>query len=192
VSDDHFLPEIVDPETGEPTAPGELGELVLTTLTKEALPVLRYRTGDVTRFVDGPCPCGRTFRRIARFTGRVDDMLIIRGVNVFPSEIEAELLAEPAVAGHYAIVVDRRPTLPELEVLVEAARSLTDESRRELAARLAASLLQRLRVRARVLVVEPAAIPRPEGKARRVFERTDAHDPFPGLLPSSGDSVAQA
>src|SRR5207302_6949952 len=97
VFDDHFYPEVVDPETGDPSPEGELGELVLTTLTKEALPVLRYRTGDVTSFVAEPCPCGRTFRRIARFTGRVDDMLVVRGVNVFPSEIEAELLAEPTL-----------------------------------------------------------------------------------------------
>ena len=92
IFDDHFFPEVVDPETGDPVAPGKTGELVLTTLTKEALPVLRYRTGDITQFVDEECPCGRTHRRIARFSGRVDDMLVIRGVNVFPSEIEAVLL----------------------------------------------------------------------------------------------------
>src|SRR5215210_5301594 len=106
VFDDHFYPEVVDPESGEPT--DGLGELVLTTLTKEALPVIRYRTGDVTQLLPGNCPCGRTHQRIARFSGRVDDMLVIRGVNVFPSAIEAALLEHPGVAGQYAIVVDRR------------------------------------------------------------------------------------
>src|SRR5207253_5534464 len=105
IFDDVFLPEIVAAETG---APADEGELVLTTLTKEALPVLRYRTGDVTRWVDGPCACGRTHRRIARFAGRVDDMLVIRGVNVFPSEIEEVVLAHTALGGQYAIVLDRR------------------------------------------------------------------------------------
>ena len=101
--DDRFLPEIVDPETGEPT--DGLGELVLTTLTKEALPVLRYRTGDITRFVDGACACGRTHSRIARFTGRVDDMLIVRGVNVFPSEIEEVIRAPQLWAGRRTVAV---------------------------------------------------------------------------------------
>src|SRR6266508_2938929 len=119
VFDDHFLPEVVDPQTGEPVEPGGQGELVLTTLTKEALPVIRYRTGDVTSFVDGDCPCGRTHRRIKRFSGRVDDMLVIRGVNVFPSEIEAVILDDAALGGQYAIVVDRREIMLELEVRVE-------------------------------------------------------------------------
>src|SRR5207302_1453263 len=119
VFDDHFLPEIVDPDTGEPC--DGLGELVLTTLTKEALPVLRYRTGDMTSFVDEPCPCGRTHRRIARFTGRVDDMLIVRGVNVFPSEIEDVVLEHVALGGQYAIVLDRRQALANLEVRCELA-----------------------------------------------------------------------
>src|SRR5438445_7412193 len=119
VFDDHFLPEIVDSESGEPT--DGLGELVLTTLTKEALPVLRYRTGDVTRFVDGTCACGRTHRRIARFSGRVDDMLSVPGVNVLPDEIEDVVLEHPALAGQYAIVLDRRTVLTGLEVRCELA-----------------------------------------------------------------------
>jgi phenylacetate-CoA ligase len=114
-------------------------------------------------------------------------MLVVRGVNVFPSEIEAELLAEPRLAGHYAIVVDRRSTLPELEVLAEAGGPLTDDERATLAAGLAARLLRRLRVRAAVVVVDPTVIPRGEGKARRVFERTEDHDPFPNLRPPSED-----
>jgi len=178
VFDDHFLPEIVDPATGAPVGPGGQGELVLTTLTKEALPVLRYRTGDVPSFVDDACSCGRTHPRIARFSGRVDDMLVVRGVNVFPSEIEAVLLGEPAVGGQYAIVVDRRGTLLELEVRAEMAGP--GGSPEEVSVRLEKRLLERLRVRVRVHVGEPGTIPRQElGKAKRVFERTLDDDPFP-------------
>jgi phenylacetate-CoA ligase len=173
VFDDHFLPEVVDPETGEPT--DGTGELVLTTLTKEALPVLRYRTGDVTQFVDEPCACGRTHKRIARFSGRVDDMLVIRGVNVFPSAIEAALLDDPALAGQYAIVVDRREAMPQLEVHAELSEDGVDE--KTVAGRLQARLEQRLRVRVGVVVGEPGSIPRQEiGKAKRVFERTEEKD----------------
>ncbi len=177
VFDDHFLPEVVDPENGRPAAEGRLGELVLTTLTKEALPVLRYRSGDITRFVDEPCPCGRTHRRIARFSGRIDDMLVVRGVNVFPSEIEAAVLADPALAGHYAIVVDRREALPELEIRAELA---VPGGAAAVAERLGARLEELLRLRVSVAVGEPGSIPRQEvGKAKRVFERTAEEDPFP-------------
>jgi phenylacetate-CoA ligase len=174
VFDDHFLPEIVDPETGEPA--GDLGELVLTTLTKEALPVLRYRTGDVTRFVHGDCPCGRTHPRIARFTGRVDDMLIVRGVNVFPSEIEDVVLEHVALGGQYAIVLDRRQSLANLEVRCELAEpgnaaGIADDLRHRLETR--------LRVRTDVLVLQPGELPRQEvGKARRVWERVSDDDPL--------------
>jgi phenylacetate-CoA ligase len=177
VFDDHFLPEILDPESGRPAAGDALGELVLTTLTKEALPVLRYRTGDVTRFVDGECACGRTHPRIARFSGRVDDMLVVRGVNVFPSEIEAAVLEDPVLAGHYAIVVDRRTALPELEVRAEVADASVAP---DLAAeRLRRRLADRLLLRVQVVVGGPGSIPRQElGKAQRVFERTDERDPL--------------
>src|SRR5439155_2672057 len=124
VFDDHFLPEVVDPGTGEPVPPGTLGELVLTTLTKEALPVIRYRTGDMTTFVDDPCRCGRTHRRIARFSGRVDDMLVIRGVNVFPSEIESAVLDDEGLGSQCAIVLDGRPTLHHPEVRTELSRAV--------------------------------------------------------------------
>ena len=173
VFDDHFVPEVVDPESGEPT--DGVGELVLTTLTKEALPVLRYRTGDVTEFVDAPCECGRTHRRIARFSGRVDDMLVIRGVNVFPSAIEAALLDDPALAGQYAIVVDRRGLMPQLEVHAELAEDRAD--RESVAAGLRERLHERLLLHVGVVVGEPGSIPRQEiGKAKRVFERTEEMD----------------
>jgi phenylacetate-CoA ligase len=175
VFDDHFQCEVVDPETGEPT--DGLGELVLTTLTKEALPVIRYRTGDVTQLLPGDCPCGRTHPRIARFSGRVDDMLVIRGVNVFPSAIEAALLEHPDLAGQYAIVVDRRPTMPELEVHAELAASDLIGRREEVERILDASLEERLNLRLRVVVLEPGGLPRQEvGKAKRVFERTEEKD----------------
>jgi phenylacetate-CoA ligase len=181
VFDDHFLPEVVDPDTGEAVPPGDQGELVLTTLTKEALPVIRYRTGDVTSFVDGDCPCGRTHRRIARFSGRVDDMLVIRGVNVFPSEIEAVLLDDEAIGAQYAIVVDSRGTMRELEVRCELADAGWEPRTAEVEGRLGDRLAERLRLRVRVVAGAPGSIPRQElGKARRVFERTAEHDPFPG------------
>jgi phenylacetate-CoA ligase len=164
VFDDHFLPEIVD------------GELVLTTLTKEAFPVLRYRTGDVTSFVDEPCPCGRTHRRIARLSGRVDDMLVVRGVNVYPSEIEAVVLEDAGLAPHYAIVVDRRETLLALEVHAELAAGGDPGRAREL---LVERLAARLRLHVDAFVGPPGSIPRQEvGKARRVWERTGDQDPF--------------
>jgi phenylacetate-CoA ligase len=177
VFDDHFLPEILDPESGRPAAGDAVGELVLTTLTKEALPVLRYRTGDVTRFVGGGCACGRTHPRIARFSGRVDDMLVVRGVNVFPSEIETAVLEDPQLAGHYAIVVDRRPALPELEVRAEVADASVAP---DLAAeRLRRRLAERLLLRVDVVVGAPGSIPRQElGKAQRVFEQIDERDPL--------------
>jgi phenylacetate-CoA ligase len=178
--DDHFLPEIIDPENGRPAAEGALGELVLTTLTKEALPVLRYRTGDVTRFVAGECACGRTHPRIARLSGRVDDMLVVRGVNVFPSEIEAAVLEDPALAGHYALVVDRRTALPELEVRAEVVDASAEPE--VVAERLRRRLAERLLLRVQVVVGAPGSIPRQElGKAQRVFERTDEHDPLDRL-----------
>jgi phenylacetate-CoA ligase len=171
VFDDHFLPEIVDPASGEPVEDGAQGELVLTTLTKEAMPVLRYRTGDVTSFVDDPCPCGRTHRRIARLSGRTDDMLVIRGVNVFPSEIEAVLLADAAVGAQYRILVDRRGTMPDLVVQTELAHATLASERDAVVARVAGRLEQRLRLRMRVDVGDPGSITRSEvGKAKRVWD----------------------
>lgn len=180
VADDHFLPEIVDPQSGEPVEGGREGELVLTTLTKRALPMLRYRTGDLTAFVPGPCRCGRTSARIRRIRARADDMLVIRGVNLFPSEVEATLLAFEALAPHYQLIVDRREALPRLEVEVEpTARVMAQRtgSRPEAAPfeTLRADVGDRLRevlgLSVQVTVVPPGTIPRSEGKAVRVIER---------------------
>jgi len=176
VFDDHFYPEIVDPFSGEPVPDGEPGELVLTTLTKEAQPVLRYRTKDITRIIPERGADGRTFTRIARLTGRADDMLIIRGINVFPREIETVLLEDPDVGGQYAIIVDRRQTLPELKVRAELADTETD--RDTVARRLAHELVERIRIRVDVELLPPGGMPRQEtGKAKRVYEQTDDRDP---------------
>src|SRR5690606_3252642 len=138
VFEDHFLVEVIDPDSGEPVPDGHDGELVFTTLTKEAFPVIRYRTGDIAALVSEPCACGRTFRRMTRVKGRVDDMLIIRGVNVFPSEIERVLLAMPEAAPHYQVIVDRHENLDRLTVQVERSEEHTSElqSRENLVCRL--------------------------------------------------------
>jgi phenylacetate-CoA ligase len=171
--EDHFLPEIVDPTTGEPLPDGMPGELVLTTLTKEAMPVIRYRTGDLTMLMAEPCPCGRTHRRMARVSGRTDDMLIVRGVNVFPSEIERMLLEVPELAPHYRIVLERRASLDSLEVEVEVAEDAPgDEARREaLRAFIANRLDAALGISTVVTLQPPGTLPRSEGKAQRVVDR---------------------
>jgi phenylacetate-CoA ligase len=180
VFDDVFYPEVVVPGSDEAAAPGELGELVLTTLTKEASPVIRYRTGDITSFVDEECPCGWTYRRIRRFTGRVDDMLIIRGVNVYPSAVESVLMQEARVGSQYALVVDSRSTMQELEIHCELASAEHAEERDEIARALVVECAEVLRIRVDVFVGPPGSIPRQEiGKAKRVFSRTDQEDPFP-------------
>ncbi len=179
VFDDHFYPEIVDPETGDPVPDGEVGELVLTTLTKQAQPVLRYRTRDLTRFVDEPGADGRTFRRIARLMGRVDDMLIIRGINVFPRELETALLEDEAIGGQYGIIVDRRSTLPELRVVAELSEPGFVPHREEIRRRVARVLSERVRIRVEVDLRDPGTLPRQEvGKAKRVFEQTTDESPF--------------
>ncbi len=178
IYDDHFYPEIVDPDTGEAVPEGEFGELVITTLTKEAQPVIRYRTKDITRIIPEPGSDGRTFTRIARLTGRADDMLIIRGINVFPREIEAVLLDDPDVAGQYAIIVDRRQSMPELRVRTELLPHAAHR-RDEVSARLDRTLMERIRIRATLELTEPGGLPRQEvGKAQRVFEQVDDRDPL--------------
>jgi phenylacetate-CoA ligase len=178
VFEDHFLIEIVDPDSGDPAPEGEPGELVVTTLTKEAQPVVRYRTRDITRLLPGPCPCGRTTRRIARVEGRADDMLIIRGVNVYPRTIEELLMSDPALGPNYAIVVDRRGPLPELEARVELADDALLDQADTIGRRLRDSLIETVRIRVEVQVGPPGSIPRTEvGKTKRVFERTSEEDP---------------
>jgi len=173
VQEDHFLAEIIDPETGRPLADGERGELVLTTLTREAMPVLRYRTRDLTSIVRETCACGRTTARIDWFTGRVDDMLVIRGVNVFPSAIEEVLLRFPELSPNYRIFVDRPPNgldtlLVEVEHHSGAAIGDADAFARAVAKRLSETLLVSLQAR----IVTPGTIERIEaGKAKRVIDR---------------------
>ena len=179
VLEDHFYPEMVDPATGEPVPDGESGELVLTTLTKQAQPVIRYRTRDITHFLDGDCPCGRTTRRIARLEGRVDDMLIIRGINVYPRTIETVLMSDPDLGPNYAIVVDRRGDLPEVEARVELANETLVGEVDAIATRLQNQLVEVVRLRIKVKVGVPGSVPRTElGKAKRVFEQTDDEDPL--------------
>ena len=142
------------------------------------MPLLRYRTGDITRILEGPGTPGRNWIRIARITGRADDMLIIRGINVYPREIEAVLLEDPDLSGQYAIVVDRRATMTELRVRAESSPGAADRTE-EVASRLEAALLARVRVRVRVEVVPPGSMARTEvGKVQRVFEQTDDRDPL--------------
>jgi phenylacetate-CoA ligase len=179
VFEDHFYPEIVDPETGDPVPDGEPGELVLTTLTNRAQPVIRYRTRDITRFLPCDCPCGRTSRRIARLEGRADDMLIIRGINVYPRTIETVLMSDASLGPNYAIVIDRRGALPELEARVEVADASLNAEAETMAARLEQQLMETVRLRIAVAVGEPGSVPRSElGKAKRVFERTGEEDPL--------------
>ena len=168
VFEDHFYPEIVDPETGDSLPSGESGELVLTTLTKQAQPVIRYRTRDITRFVEGDCPCGRTSRRIARLQGRADDMLIIRGINVYPRTIETVLMDDGSLGPNYAIIVDRRGPQPELEARVELTEAATQENSELVSERLSSKLMETVRLRVEVKVGPPGSVPRTEGgKAKR-------------------------
>ncbi|HZD37415.1 MAG TPA: phenylacetate--CoA ligase, partial [Actinomycetes bacterium] len=143
VNEDHFLVEVVDPATGTPVPPRSRGELVFTTLTREAMPVLRYRTGDIAAIDSGPCVCGRTLVRMSKIVGRADDMLVIRGVNVYPSEVEAVLLAEPALGPHYLLVVDRTETMPSLVVVCEQGPASPGGERDRTGARITAALQRR-------------------------------------------------
>ena len=174
IFEDHFYPEIVDPETGRPLADGEEGELVLTTLSKRAMPMIRYRTRDITALVPGACPCGRTLRRMRRVGRRSDDMLIIRGVNVFPSQIEAALLDVEGTLPHYQIVLTRQKGLDEMEVQVEVTPEVFSDkigALEELQHKLVTALDRVLGLRAQVRLVEPHTLQRSEGKAKRVIDR---------------------
>ncbi|MCX7048363.1 MAG: phenylacetate--CoA ligase [Candidatus Sumerlaeota bacterium] len=174
VFEDHFYPEIINPKTGKVLADGEKGELVITTLTKEGTPLLRYRTRDITWLTHEPCACGRTHVRMHRLLGRTDDMLIIRGVNVFPSQIEEVLLKIEGVEPQYQLVVERRDQLDELEVQVEMNNQLFSDEIKNLESvekRIATELYGTLNIHARVKLVEQKTISRSEGKAKRVIDK---------------------
>ncbi len=174
IFEDHFIPEIIDPDTEEVLPHGETGELVFTTLTKEAFPVIRYRTRDITRLITEPCTCGRTLYRMEKIMGRTDDMLIIRGVNVFPSQIEHVLMSIEGVEPHYQIIVDREGALDVMEVQVEVSEQIfSDEIKalEGLAKRIEQELKESLAVSCRVRLVEPKTIQRSEGKAKRVIDK---------------------
>jgi phenylacetate-CoA ligase len=174
LAEDHFLPEVINPATLEPVPQGDWGELAITTLTKEAFPLIRYRTRDITSLDYAPCICGRTIARIKRFQGRSDDMLIIRGVNVFPSQIESVLMETPGVAPHYQLIVDREGMLDTLEVQVEVDETGFSDEVKQLQA-LAQSIQRKIKdyftVSVKVKLVEPQSIPRSEGKAKRVIDK---------------------
>jgi phenylacetate-CoA ligase len=171
IFEDHFYPEIVDPGSDELLAEGEVGELVLTTLTKQAQPVIRYRTGDITRLL--PPIGGLPFRRIDRLRGRADDMLIIRGINVYPREIETVLLGDPDIGGQYLIVVDRRGSLDEIHAHVELRAASRMPAREAIARRLQQALMERVRLRVVVDVRDPGGVERQEvGKAKRIVVLT--------------------
>ena len=173
IFEDHFLPEIIDPDTGEVLPPGEQGELVFTTLTKEAFPIIRYRTKDISRLIYEQCGCGRTLVRMDKVTGRTDDMLIIRGVNVFPSQVEHVLMGVEGVEPHYQIVVEREGNLDSMSVQVEVSEGLfSDEIRvlENLTKKIQADVKSLLGVTCKIKLVEPKTIQRSEGKAQRVID----------------------
>jgi phenylacetate-CoA ligase len=174
VFDDHFLVEVIDPVSGETLQPGQEGELVFTSLSKEAFPIIRYRTRDVSAIIEGPCPCGRTHVRIKRICGRTDDMLIIRGVNVFPSQIESVLLEIGETEPHYQLIVDRHGQMDELEVLVEVSEHMFSDKVRgleELERKIHHRIVGLLGISCKVKLVEPKTIERTSGKAKRVIDR---------------------
>jgi len=173
ICDDHFFPEIINPKTLEPVADGEVGELVFTTLTKEGIPLIRYRTKDLTSIIREKCECGRTSVRITRFKGRSDDMLIIRGVNVFPSQVEAALINVKEVTPHYMMIVDRVNNLDSLEIQVEVdVKYYTDEIRgiEALTKKIGTVIQQALGISAKIKLMGPGALKRSEGKAVHVID----------------------
>lgn len=174
VAEDHFIIEILDPDTLEPLPEGEFGEVVFTTLTKECSPLLRYRTRDISRILPGQCSCGRTLRRMDRVSGRTDDMLIIRGVNVFPSQFQQAIASFTEVTNYYEIILTRQDQLDMVELKVETVPEFDfDEIRRieNLQQRIAAELRSSLQVSVKVSVVEPKSLQRSEGKSRRVIDQ---------------------
>ncbi len=176
IFEDHFYPEIIDPDTGKVLPDGETGELVITTLTKKAMPMIRYRTRDITRIITEPCACGRSIRRIARISTRSDDMFIIRGVNVFPSQIEAALLSVDGTLPHYQIVLYRERGMDNIEVDVEISENLFSDQVRaveNLQKQLSHAIESTIGLRVLLKLVAPGAITRSEGKAKRVFDHRE-------------------
>jgi phenylacetate-CoA ligase len=172
VWEDHFYPEIINPETGEVVPDGEMGELVFTTLTKEGLPMVRYRTRDLTRLLPGTA---RTMRRIEKITGRSDDMIILRGVNVFPSQIEEQVLKTPGLAPHFQIELERQDRMDAMTVLVETTPEATDNSNTaEIAKQLTERIKQTVGVTTHISVGQPGSVPRSQGKAQRVIDKRQA------------------
>ncbi len=174
INEDHFLLEVVDPESLEPVPPGEIGELVITTLTKEAFPMIRYRTRDLTRLIPEPCPCGRTLMRMQRIMGRTDDMLIIKGVNVFPIQIEKVLFEIEGTQPHYQIIVERENHSDRVTVLVEVNESIFfDEMKkqRQMVDHIKARLASELGIGVGVKLVEEKTLERSEGKSKRVIDK---------------------
>jgi phenylacetate-CoA ligase len=174
IFEDHFYPEIIDPESGKVLPEGAEGELVLTTLSKKAMPMIRYRTRDITAIDPEPCACGRTLRRIRRIGRRSDDMFIIRGVNVFPSQVETALLAVEGTLPHYQIVLTRDKGLDYMEVQVEVTPEIFQDTvgaMEGLQKKIAKALDQTLNLNIGVRLVEPHSIPRSEGKAKRVVDQ---------------------
>ena len=172
--EDSFLMEIIDPDTGEPRREGEEGELILTSLNREAMPIIRYRTGDLTYIYPESCPCGRTHRRIARIRGRVDDMFILKGVNVFPSEVERILMGMPEVGRNYQIVLEREKSKDKMRVRVEVEKRFFDGSLPHLGAleqRIKSKIKSEILITPEIELIEPGSLPRTSGKSRRVIDR---------------------
>lgn len=174
INEDHFIPEIIDPITLEPLPFGQKGELVFTTITKEGIPLLRYRTRDITSLNIEPCECGRTFVRMNKVTGRSDDMLIIRGVNIFPTQVEDVLIKMAGVAPYYMLIVDRVDTMDILEIQVELTPELFNDeigNLEVLRSKIGAEIQSVLGVNAKITLVEPKSLPRSEGKANHVIDK---------------------
>ena len=174
INEDHFLVEVIDPETGEQVPEGKEGELVFTSLTKEAVPAIRYRTGDLSSVSYRPCACGRTFARMTKVYARTDDMLVIRGINVFPSQVEAVLMDIERVEPHFQIIVSREDVLDQMEVQIEVEPSFFPDAMAKLLEfqhHVEEQLRQELGVKVRVRLVEPKTLPRHTGKAQRVIDK---------------------
>lgn len=171
--EDAYLPEIVDPDTDQPVPEGEVGELVITTLCREGMPLIRYRTKDLTRFLPGDCPCGRVHRRLDRIKGRADDMIIIKGVNIYPMQVEQALMTIPEVGQNYQIILEREGYLDQIRVKVEIKNEFFAEDMRKLQAlqsRISARLRDEILISARIDLVESNSLPKSEGKAQRVLD----------------------